>query len=222
MAETVTLPVVSRGRDKVGDVEVPAALLAGPVRTHLLYEAVRSRLANRRAGTAASKTRGLVSGGGKKPWRQKGTGRARAGSIRSPLWAGGGTIFGPQPRSYVYRLPKTARRAALRAALAARHAAGQLLVVDGVQLAEAKTKRMREWLRALGLEKESVLIVLARRDQAVERAAQNLPRIKVLIEGGLNVYDGLGHAHRVFTRTALEQVAGRLGKAGAAPPQGPA
>src|SRR5881409_2935650 len=125
MAEgTVTLAVVSQSRAPVGQVEVPAAVVAGPVREHLLHAAVHSQLAARRAGTAATKTKGLVSGGGKKPWRQKGTGRARAGSIRSPLWAGGGTIFGPQPRDYTYRLPKAARQAAPRAERGLRPPAG--------------------------------------------------------------------------------------------------
>src|SRR5207245_10762431 len=136
MAEgTVTLPVVSQSRAPAGQVEVPAAVVAGPVREHLLHAAVQSQLAARRAGTASTKTRGFVSGGGKKPWRQKGTGRARAGSIRSPLWAGGATIFGPQPRDYTYRLRKSARQAALRSAVAARSGAGQLLVVDGLRRA---------------------------------------------------------------------------------------
>lgn len=208
------LAVVSQSRAQVGEVEIPASLVAGPVREHLLYEAVRSQLASRRAGTAATKTRGLVSGGGKKPWRQKGTGRARAGSTRSPVWAGGGTIFGPQPRSYAYRLPRTARRAALRAALAARHTAGTLLVVDVLRLAEAKTKRMVECLRALGLDGASVLIVLAEADSAIERAARNLPHVKVLLARGLNVYDVLRHANLVMTLGALEQVAARLEKRG--------
>ena len=214
MAEgTVTIPVVSQSRQQVGEVEVPAAVVAGPVREHLLHAAVQSQLAGRRAGTAATKTKGFVSGGGKKPWRQKGTGRARAGSIRSPLWAGGGTIFGPQPRDYSYRMPKTARRAALRAALASRHADGKLLVVDTLTLPEAKTKQMVECLRGLGLEGATVLIVLAEPDAAVERAARNLPGVKVLLVGGLNVYDVLGHAHLVMSRAALEQLAGRLGGA---------
>ncbi|TMA88682.1 MAG: 50S ribosomal protein L4 [Deltaproteobacteria bacterium] len=211
MAEQlITVPVVSQGGSKVGDVDVPAAVLAGPLRESLLHEVVRSQLASRRAGTAATKTRGFVSGGGKKPWRQKGTGRARAGSSRSPIWAGGGTIFGPQPRSYTYRLPKTARRAALRAAVAARHSTGKLLVVDGLQLPEAKTKRMVECLHGLGLEGESVLVVLAHPDDAVQRAARNLPGVKVLLAGGLNVYDVLGHAALVMTREALERVVARL------------
>ena len=210
--ETVTVAVMSQRRERVGDVEVPAAVLGGPAREHLLHEMVRSQLASRRAGTAATKTRGFVSGGGKKPWRQKGTGRARAGSIRSPLWAGGGTIFGPQPRDYGYHLPKSARRAALRAALAARHAEGKLLVIDALSLEEPKTRRMVECLRGLGLE-GSTLVVLGKPDTAVERAARNLPGVKVLQAGGLNVYDVLGHAHLVMTREALDQVVARLGDA---------
>src|SRR2546426_1514809 len=212
MAEgTVTLAVVSQSRAPVGQVEVPAAGAAGRVRERLPQGAGRSQLAARRAGTAATKTKGFVSGGGKKPWRQKGTGRARAGSIRSPLWAGGGTIFGPQPRDYAYRLPKTARRAALRAALASRHAAGTLLVVDDLRLPEPKTKRMIECLRGLGLEGASVLIVLAPADAAIQRAARHLPHVKVLVAQRLNGCEVNGHAHLVLTRAALEAVAGRLG-----------
>jgi large subunit ribosomal protein L4 len=208
---TVKVPVVSQTRAPVGEIEMPAAVLAGPPREHLLYEMVRSQRAGRRAGTAATKTKGFVSGGGKKPWRQKGTGRARAGSIRSPLWAGGGTIFGPQPRDYSYRLPKSARKAALRAALAARHGEGKLLVVDALQLPEAKTKRMVECLSGLGVAADSVLVVLAAADVAIARAARNLPKVKVLLAAGLNVYDVLGHVHLVITRDALLQVARRLG-----------
>src|SRR5437867_10067719 len=138
MAEgTVTLPVVSQSRAPAGQVEVPAAVVAGPLREHLLHAAVQSQLAARRTGTASTKTKGFVSGGGKKPWRQKGTGRARAGSIRSPIWVGGGTIFGPQPREWGYRLPRSARRAALCAALATRYGAGALVVVDRLAIPEA-------------------------------------------------------------------------------------
>jgi large subunit ribosomal protein L4 len=214
MAEgTVTLPVVSQTRAKVGEIEVPAGVVAGPVREHLLHEAVRSQLASRRAGTVATKTKGFVSGGGKKPWRQKGTGRARAGSIRSPLWAGGGTIFGPQPREWSYRLPRSARRAALRDALASRHAAESLVVVDQLKLPEAKTKRMAECLGGLGLADVTVLVVLAAPDDVVERAARNLPGVKVLPARALNVYDVLAHAKLLVTRAALEEVARRLGDA---------
>jgi large subunit ribosomal protein L4 len=207
--ETVTLPVMSERREKVGEVQVPTPLVAGPVREHLLHQMVVSQLASRRAGTVATKTKGLVSGGGKKPWRQKGTGRARAGSSRSPLWAGGGTIFGPQPRDYSYRLPKSARRAALRDAIAARHADGALLVVDKVVLPEPKTKHMVAYLSGLGIE-QSALLVLEREDEAVARASRNLPNVKVLVAAGLNVYDILGRKTLVMTRAALEQVAARL------------
>jgi large subunit ribosomal protein L4 len=200
---------VSQTREARGNVEVPAAVLAGPVREHLLYEAVRSQLASRRAGTASTKTRAFVSGGGKKPWKQKGTGRARAGSIRSPIWAGGAVVFGPQPRDYSYRLPKSARRAALKSALAARHADGHLLVVEDLRLAEAKTKRMVECLRGLGIE-GSALLVLGEVDVSVARACRNLPNVKVLPAGALNVVDVLRHANLVMTRDALTRVVARV------------
>jgi len=204
-----TLDVVSATRRRVGEVQVPSALVAAPVREHVLYEVVKSQLAGRRAGTHQAKTRALVSGGGKKPWRQKGTGRARAGSTRSPLWRGGAVIFGPQPRDYGFQLPKSARRAALCAAISARHAEGKLVVLDGITLPEPKTKRMVEFVRGLGLE-GSVLVVIGAPDEAVERAARNLPDVKVLRQGGVNVRDVLGHQHLVMTRDALEAVAARV------------
>src|SRR5262245_12301547 len=171
---------------------------------------VKSQRASRRAGTAAAKTRHFVSGGGKKPWKQKGTGRARAGSSRSPLWRGGAVIFPPQPRDYSYRLPRSARQAALRVALAVRHGEGKLVVVDRLELPEAKTKRMLECLAGLGID-GSVLVVIGGRDDAVQRAGRNLPHVKVMCADGLNVYDVLGHATLVLTRDAMEQVAARLG-----------
>jgi large subunit ribosomal protein L4 len=211
-AETLALPVVSLKREQVGTVQVPAPLVAGPVRTHLLYEAVKSQRASWRAGTHATKTRGQVSGGGKKPWKQKGTGRARAGSIRSPLWPGGAIVFGPQPRSYEYRLPRGARRAALRAALATRHGEGRLTIVDAFVLPEPKTKRVVEVLRGLGLE-GSVLVVLPEVDPLVLRAARNLPDVKVVAEGGLTPYDVLGHRNLVLTQPAIERLVARVGGA---------
>ena len=208
--DTVNLPVVSLDRSPKGELAVPSALVSGPVREPLLHALVQSQLAARRAGTAATKTRAFVSGGGKKPWRQKGTGRARSGSSRSPVWVGGAVIFGPQPRDYGYRLPKSARRAALRAALAARHADGKLLVVDALTLKEPKTKRMQELLTGLGLGAGDALVVLDAADETVQRAARNLPRVHVLLEGGLNVYDVLRYSHLVVTRAALERLATRL------------
>jgi len=209
-AATVTVPVVSQTRAPAGELAVPAVVLAGPVREHLLHEVVKSQLASRRAGTAAAKTRHFVSGGGKKPYKQKGTGNARAGSSRSPLWRGGAIVFPPQPRDYSYRLPRSARIAALRSVLAARHQEGRLVVVDRLELPEAKTKRMRECLAGLGLD-GGVLVVLGSTDVAVQRAARNLPKVKVIMAGGLNVYDVLGHPNLVLTREAMEQLAGRLG-----------
>lgn len=208
---SVSIPVVSQTRAAVGQVDVPASVLAGPVREGLLHEMVKSQLASRRAGTHATKTRAFVSGGGKKPWKQKGTGRARAGSIRSPIFAGGAIIFGPQPRSYAYQLPKSARRAALRSVLAARHAEGKLVVVDALSFTEPKTKRMVECLKALGVE-GSVLVVLGSPNEPVMLAGRNLPKVKVLLVGGLNVYDVLKHHTLVLTREALDQIVGRLGE----------
>jgi large subunit ribosomal protein L4 len=211
-AETLALPVLSMAREQVGTVEVPAPLVAGPVRTHLLYEAVKAQRASWRAGTHATKTRGEVSGGGKKPWKQKGTGRARAGSIRSPLWPGGAIVFGPQPRDYEYRMPRGARRASLRSALATRHGEGRLTILDAFTLPEPKTKRVLEALGRLGIE-GSALVVLPEVDPLVLRAARNLPNVKVIAEGGLTVFDVLRHQHLVMTQPALEQLAQRVGGA---------
>src|SRR5262249_27129428 len=153
--------------------------------------------ANRRAGTAATKTRAFVRGGGKKPWRQKGTGRARAGSSRSPLWVGGATIFGPQPRSYAYRIPASARKAALRSALAAKSRAGKLLLLDQIELEAPKTKLLAQLLA--DLEIDSALIIIPDRNDTLERAARNLPDIKVLRADGANVYDILRYDRLVLT-----------------------
>jgi large subunit ribosomal protein L4 len=177
-------------------------------RPHLLHQVVAMQLDNRRAGTAATKTKGLVRGGGKKPWRQKGTGRARAGSIRSPLWVGGGTIFGPQPRDYSYRLPKQARREALLSALSLKNREGKIIVLDKLELIEAKTKFMRKILGDLQV--KSALIVIPQSDEKVERSARNLPGVKVLRAEGVNVYDLLRFEHLILTQGALTLLEERL------------
>lgn len=177
-------------------------------RPHLLHQAVAMQLGNRRAGTASTKSKGLVRGGGKKPWRQKGTGRARAGSNRSPLWVGGGTIFGPQPRDYSYRLPKKARREALLSALSLKNRDGKIIVLDKLEMAEAKTKLMRKMLEDLQVEK--ALIVIAQSDEKVQRAAQNLPNVKVLRAEGVNVYDLLRYEHLILTEGSLKLLEERL------------
>lgn len=207
--QPVRIPVLSSERVQVGEIELPAYIAAQPEREHLLFEVVKMQLANRRAGTASTKTRGEVSGGGKKPWRQKGTGRARAGSNRSPIWVGGATIFGPRPRSYAYRLPRSARRTALRTALALKQREGTLVVIDSIALSEPKTKRMVEFLTRLELG-TSVLVVIPEADAGVERAARNLPGVKVLRSEGLNIYDMLRHQKILFTQEALRRVSERL------------
>lgn len=208
--ESLSVPMFSEGLAPVGELELSPTVFGGAGRPYLLHAAVRMQLANRRRGTAAAKTRHFVSGGGKKPWRQKGTGRARAGSSRSPLWAGGAVVFGPTPRNYGYRMPRSARRAALRAALAEKVREGLALVVESIALAEPKTKRMVDWLHGLKIE-GSVLVVLAAADDRVERATRNLPDVKVLRVDGLNVYDLLRYRHLVCTKDAVAGIETRLG-----------
>jgi len=178
------------------------------VNPSLLQQVVAMQMNNRRAGTASTKTKGLVRGGGKKPWRQKGTGRARAGSIRSPLWVGGGTIFGPQPQDYTYRMPKQARRGALVSALSLKNRDGKIIVIDKLELAEAKTKLMRKMLEALQV--KNALVVIPQSDERVERSARNLPNVKVLRAEGLNVYDLLRYEHLILTQGALQAIEERL------------
>jgi len=209
VSEPVTVQVLSQQNQAVGELTLPAAVFNGPVRRHLLYDVVRMQQANRRAGTAATKTRGFVSGGGKKPWRQKGTGRARAGSSRSPLWVGGATIFGPQPRDYSYRLPASARKAALRSALAAKVRDGKLMVLDKIELEAPKTKLFAQVMA--NLQVENALVVIAERDDALERAARNLPLIKVIRVAGANVYDLLRYDRLIVMRDAVAALEGRVG-----------
>jgi large subunit ribosomal protein L4 len=184
------------------------AIFGAKNRPHLLHQTVVMQLANRRAGSASTKTKGLVRGGGKKPWRQKGTGRARAGSSRSPIWVGGGTTFGPQPRDYSYRMPRTARREALLSALSLKHREGKLIVVDKLELDSPKTKLMVQALADLKV--ESALIVIPQTDAKIERSARNLPRVKVLRVEGLNVYDLLRYEHLILTEGALKMLEERL------------
>lgn len=212
----VKVPLFSAGRERVGDFEVSGAVFGRDGDNSLLHEAVRMQLANRRRGTASTKTKGFISGGGKKPWRQKGTGRARAGSIRSPLWRHGGTIFGPQPRDYSYKMPKKAWRHALCLALSDRARSGKLVVVESLELAEPKTKAANAFLAALGV--THALILVGDEDANFFRAARNLAKHKVLAIAGLNVYDVLNHDEIVMTTRAAKLIEARLSeksKAGA-------
>jgi large subunit ribosomal protein L4 len=208
MAEPTTVPVVNQAKEPAGEITLPVGAFDGPVRKHLLYEVVNMQRANRRAGTASTKTRGEVRGGGKKPWRQKGTGRARAGSIRSPIWVGGATIFGPRPRDYSYRLPSSARRSALRSALSLKVREGQLLVLDAIDIPDGKTKAVEQMLQALGI--ASALIVTAEPNLMLERAARNLRTVKVLRAEGANVEDILRYQHLVLTPESVTALSGRV------------
>ncbi|HEY6365364.1 MAG TPA: 50S ribosomal protein L4 [Candidatus Binatia bacterium] len=184
-------------------------IFGAKTRPHLLHQTVVMQLNNRRAGTAATKSKGWVRGGGKKPWRQKGTGRARAGSIRSPLWIGGGTIFGPQPRDYSFRMPRKARKEALLSALSLKNSDGKIIVVDKLELEEAKTKLMVKALAELKV--TSALIVISQPDEKIERSCRNLPGVKVLRVEGLNVYDLVCYQHLILTEGALKLLEERLG-----------
>jgi large subunit ribosomal protein L4 len=208
MSDPLKVPVFSQAKQAVGEVELAAAVFDQPLRSHLLYETVKMQRANRRRGTHATKTRAFVRGGGKKPWRQKGTGRARQGSTRAAQWVGGATVFGPLPRDYSYRMPFEARRQALRVALSAKKREERLLVVDRLEVASGKTRDMVKAIAELGL--RSALIVLAVADEKLERAARNLANVKVIQVAGVNVYDLLDHEHVVLTTEALKNLEERL------------
>ncbi|HHW13385.1 MAG TPA: 50S ribosomal protein L4 [Firmicutes bacterium] len=199
-----TVSVVNVKGEKVGEVVLPDAVFAVEVNEGLMHDAVVAHLASQRRGTHDTKTRGEVSGGGRKPWRQKGTGRARQGSIRAPQWTGGGTVFGPTPREYGYRLPKKMRRLALKSALSAKTAAGEIVVLDELKLPEAKTKEMAAVLNRLGA--ENALVVTAAPDTTLHLASRNIPGVKTMTADGLNVYDILNHARLVMTREAVDRV----------------
>lgn len=204
------LDVIDRQGVPVEKLTVEDVVFSAPVKAHLLHQVVTMQLANRRRGTASTKTRGEVSGGGRKPWRQKGTGRARAGSTRSPLWRSGGIAFGPKPRDYSFTLPKKVRRAALRAALTMKLQEGHFKVLDRLDIPEPKTKQAVALLKDLGIEKRA-LILLPGENANIQRAARNLPHVKVLLVKGLNVYDLLYYDDVICPKDALAQVQERLG-----------
>jgi large subunit ribosomal protein L4 len=198
--------------DKSGKVKSEIALPEGvfsyPVKPHLLYEAAVNYQANQRRGTAATKTRAMVSGSNRKPWRQKGTGRARAGATRSPLWRKGGTTFGPQPRDYSYELPKAAKKNALRSALALKFSEKQLLILDDLKLKEAKTKGAVELLK--GLHVDSALIVDSRDNAHLFTALKNLRRVKAVDWSLVNTHDVLNYKWLVLSQQAFESLMEKL------------
>lgn len=207
--EPLKIPLYSEARERTGEVELSGNAFRTDADPSLLHEAVRMQLANRRSGTASTKTKGYVSGGGRKPWRQKGTGRARSGSTRSPLWRHGGTIFGPQPRDYSYQMPRKAWRRALGLAIADRASAGRMIITEALSLEAPKTKLAAAALAGLGL--KHALIVVSDEDREFARAARNLAAHKVLALAGLNVYDVLNYDELLMTVKTARAIEARLG-----------
>ena len=195
--------IYNTNKEKVSQVVLDEKVFGCEVKPHLLYEAVKMQLANRRAGTASTKNRSHVRGGGKKPWRQKGTGRARAGSIRSPIWKGGGVTFGPLPRNYSYRLNKKVKKLALRTALSVKLKEDKLLILDNFNLPEIKTKGFVTTLSRLNIKDA---FIIDDNNLHLEKSARNVPFVKVLRPEGLNVYDILKYDKLIITQSCLEKI----------------
>ena len=206
----MTQTVLNRRGEQVGDVELDPLVFEVPINVAVMHQAVKMQLANARQGTADTKTRGDVAGGAAKPWRQKGTGRARQGSIRSPLWIKGGVVFGPHPRLYTQAMPRKMRRLALKSALAAKLQESRLIVVDDLSMDEPKTKAMIAVLQSVGAG-PSTLIVLGERNQNVVLSARNLSGVKTLQANNLNVADLLNHDYLVLTRSAVNVICATYG-----------
>jgi len=205
-----TIDVVNLDNKKAGSLDLSSAVFEKDVKPHLYHAEVRRQLAVRRAGTHSTKNRALVSGGGAKPYRQKGTGRARQGTIRAPQFAGGGVVFGPVPRGYAHNLPKKMRRAALLSALSQQFLESTLTVVEDLQLETYNTKRVVEILSSLGLVADSTLIVIDEPNPTIEASARNLPGVSVIRSEGVNVYDLLRHKSVLMTKAAVEKLQARL------------
>ena len=204
----MTLDVVNEQNEKVGSVELSDEVFGGRVNTGLIWESVVHQNASDRRGTHATKTRGKVSGSGRKPWRQKGTGRARVGDVRTPLWRAGGTIFGPQPRNYGYRLPRKVSRGALRAALSQKLSEGAVMVVDresALTMEEPRTKLAAERLARLGVSGRAVVVDVTP-DENLELAVRNLPRVRVVGAGQLTARDVAGSRQVVLSQAAVEHL----------------
>lgn len=202
------IQVVDQNNTKVGDIELAPEVFEVEVRPEILNLVVRSQRAAMRQGTHATKTRGMKSGGGRKPWRQKGTGRARAGSNRSPLWRGGAILFGPQPRDYDFKVNKKVRKMALQMALSSRVSEDKLTVVKSIDLPEVKTKAFAEVAGKLGMTK--ALLVAKNADETLLLSARNMPHIKVIEADKLNVYDVLLYPELVMFEAAAQDVQERL------------
>src|SRR4030067_2360585 len=200
------IPVYSKEGEKIDNLQLDDKKVGGPIRKKLLRDAVIMYEANKRQGTASTKTKGEVAGGGRKPWTQKHTGRARAGSIRSPLWKGGGVSHGPKPRDYSFAIPKKARRLALYTALSAKAGDNELIVIDDLNFDIPKTKQMVGILKALKIDNSSCLIVVSRANETVWKSARNIPYIKIMTSAELNAYEVLGPNKVLLTKEALSSI----------------
>jgi len=198
--------VKDKNNKPVGKISLSDEVFGVKAKDGVLHNAVVNFLANQRQGTHATKTKGLVSGGGKKPWKQKHTGRARSGSSRSPLWRGGGTVFGPQPRVYSYAIPKKARRLALKAALSGKFADGEIIVVETLSLEKPQTKEMMSVLKGLELNGKSTLIIVPEHNETIVLSARNIPGVTVKRVSDLNCYDVAAHSRLLMTRQAAEML----------------
>jgi large subunit ribosomal protein L4 len=202
--------VINQNGEKVDSIEIDDQIFNAKIRDALVQQVVVWQLAKRRSGSAATKTRGQVRGGGKKPWRQKGTGRARAGTSRSPIWVGGGTVFGPHPRSYAFSLPKKVRKAALCSVLSAKLRDDKLTVLDKIEIEAPKTKLFAEILKKLGVQDQKTLFLVPEKDVDLTRASRNLYRTLVLPTEGMNVYDLLRFERLTILKDALPRLSERL------------
>lgn len=202
------IDIVNIEGKKVGNLELADAVFGAEVKEHLLWEVVKAQRAAQRAGTHSTKTRANVRGGGKKPYKQKGTGNARQGSTRAPNYVGGGKVFGPHPRDYSYTVPKKVRRAALASALSLRAQEKKIVILDMLTFDVPKTKRLAGILKVLGV--SSALLVDAKDNIQLSKSARNLPSSKYLPPEGLNVYDILDHAGLVITADAIKQIEARV------------
>lgn len=201
------LSVYNVAGEKTGEeIELMDYVFGVEMNEAVVHQAVVMQQANERLGTHATKTRGMVRGGGRKPWKQKGTGRARSGSIRSPLWVGGGTTFGPQPRSHAKSMPRKARRLAIRCALSAKVAAGELVVVEGLTFEAPKTKNVIQLLDVFAAADKKALIITEGADENVEKSSRNLPKVKALSNGCLNVFDLLNHEKVFLAKDAIAKI----------------
>jgi large subunit ribosomal protein L4 len=198
------LSVYDIEKNKVSEIEISDSVFGVPVKEHLISDVIKMQMASKRQGTASTKRRSEVRGGGRKPWRQKGTGRARVGTIRSPLWRGGGIVFGPRPRDYSFRIPKKVKKAALKSALSLKVMEDKMLILRDFPMDEIKTKKFKEVLDKFEL--KSVLFVLDKADAVLEKSSKNIKEVKMMRSEGINVYDLIKYDNLVLLEPSVKMI----------------